>query len=349
MAKAEKFRLLPEAALKSDISSGQLRRIYYIYGEESYLVGMYADKIAQAASGGEQMNYLSLRGIPDMNSLSDFAESFPFFSEYKCVKITDLNADEADSDTMKRLLALIESLPESTVMVISQTGLEINDVKPKANTQKLMSAAEKYGAVCRMNLLSLDAVAKMAAKKAQNSGCELSLQNGQYLAQLCGRSLTLVQKEVEKLITYRQSGEITKEDITALTPRMLSSSVYDLSGHILAGRTAEALALLNDLFLQREEPIIIMAALSGTFVDNYRAKLAQLAGKTPKQAAADYGYFGGRAYYFENTCRQVKYTDINYLKDCLEVMFRTNLLLNSSRTDSRILIEKAVAEISALK
>lgn len=349
MAKGPVFTLLPEASLKSELKAGKLRQVYYLYGEETFLTRLYADKIAEAAGGtADGMNFLSMRGVPDVSALSDFAESLPFFAEHKCVKITDLDAEDMDNDQLKQLISLIEQLPETTVLVISQTGIEIDDIKPKAKTKKLIQAAEKQGAVCRMQFMTAEATAKMAAKKAQKSGCTLSEKNAMYLSGLCGRSLTLIQNEVEKLCSYQQSGEITRETIDALTPRLLDASAYDLSTHIFAGRTGEALKMLDDLFLQREEPILIMAALSGAFVDSYRAKLAQSAGKSAQQAAADFGYYGGRAYYFSKTCSAVRNIGICYLKSCMAVLYRTNLLMNSSKTDSRILLERAITEISVL-
>lgn len=344
------FALTAEATLKAELKAGKLRPVYYLYGEETFLTRLYADKIV-AAAGGDQsdgLNFMKLRGAPDPHSLSDFAESLPFFAEHKCVKITDLDAEDMDNDSHKDLLKLIEELPDTTIMVICQTGLEIDDIKPKAKTKKLIQTVEKCGMVCRMQFLPAATTAAMAAKKAQKMGCTLSEQNAMYLSGMCGRSLTLIQNEVEKLCSCQQSGEITKELIDALTPRLLDASAYDLSANILAGRTADALKMMDELFQQREEPMMILGALSGAFVDNYRAKLAQNARKSPQQAAADFGYFGGRAFFFGKTCTAVRSIPEDNLKRCLEVLFRTNLLMNSSKADSRILLERAVIELSAI-
>lgn len=344
------FALTAEATLKAELKSGKLRQVYYLYGEETFLTRMYADRIV-AAAGGEQsdgLNFMKLRGAPDPHSLSDFAESLPFFAEHKCVKITDLDAEDMDNDSHKELLKLIDELPETTVMVICQTGLEIDDVKPKAKTKKLIQTVEKRGMVCKFQYMTAEMTAAMAAKKAQKMGCTLSTENATHLSGLCGRSLTLIQNEVEKLCSCQQSGEITRELIDALTPKLLDASAYDLSTSILAGKTADALKMMDELFQQREEPILILSALSGAFVDNYRAKLAQNARKGSQQAAADFGYYGGRAYYFGKTCTAVRNIPEDNLKRCLEVLFRTNLLMNSSKTDERILLERAVIELSAI-
>ena len=110
-----------------------------------------------------------------------------------------------------------------------------------------------------------------------------------------------------------------------------------------------ALRMLDDLFQQRMEPVLILSAVSGAFVDCYRGKLAVRAGKSSQQAAADFGYFGGRAYYFGKACTKARGMSDGYLNACMEVLFRTNRLMNSSKTDSRLLLERAFTEISALK
>lgn len=126
----------------------------------------------------------------------------------------------------------------------------------------------------------------MAARKSAKAGCTLSAQDAAFLAERCGCSLTLLQTEVEKLCTYRQSGEITRADISALVPRTLDASAYDLSELLFAGNCGAALRMLDDLFQQRVEPVLILSAVSGAFVDCYRGKLAVRAGKSSQQAAA---------------------------------------------------------------
>ena len=350
MAK-ETFTLTPESRLSAELKAGKLRRAYFLYGEEVFLTGMYAGMISKLAGAetGDGLNLLKMRGAPDMDVLSDFAESMPFFSECKCVRITDIDAEALDNDQSKRLISLIEQLPDTTVLVIAMTGVEVDDKKPRAKTKKLIQTIEKCGAVCRFSFLPVEKTAAMAVKKAAKSGCTLSPENARHLSELCGRSLTLIQNEVEKLCSFRQSGEITREAIDRLTPRMIDASTFALADLILARKTAGALRLMDDLFTQQTDPVIILSSLSGAFVDYYRAKLAIKAGKPPRAASKDFQYFGGRAYYFEQTFTPARRVSEDYIKTCLEVLFRTNLLLNSSKADRQTLLERAVIEMTGAR
>lgn len=350
-AKGPVIRLTSENALRSELQVGKIRPVYFLYGEEDFLTRTYADMVVKSAGAleGDGLNLLRVRGVPDMDKLSDFAESMPFFAPNKCVRITDLDPETLDNQQHKDLLKLIEELPETTVLIFALISVTIDDMKPKAKTKKLMEAVEKRGAVCKFPLMSVNAVAGMAARKAAKSGCNISAQDAAFLAERCGCSLTLLQTEVEKLCTYRQSGDITRADICALVPRTLDASAYDLSELLFSGNCGGALRMLDDLYQEHVEPILILAAVSGAFVDCYRGKLAVKAGKGSQQAAADFGYYGGRAFYFGKACTRARSLSDGYLNGCMEVLFRTNRLMNSSKTDGRLLLERAFVELTTLR
>ncbi|MGN0687064.1 MAG: DNA polymerase III subunit delta [Oscillospiraceae bacterium] len=342
---------IEEARLKADLKSGQLARVYFLYGEEHFLTKTYENRIIDAALGKEysELNFVRWNEAPSSDTLSDFAESMPFFAEYKVMVISDLDADKLDNAEMNAYLGIIESLPDTSILIISQTGIEIDPKKPKAKMKKLMAAAEKCGVLCEMKYMSAAQLGKMAVKKAARLGCNLSESNSVLLAEICGRDMNLVSLEVQKLCDYTMSGEITREAIEALVPKLVDTSIYTLASELFAGRTANAFRILDDLFVQRMEPVVILAALSGHFVDCYRAKLAMLAKKSANDAAAAFNYPRNRTFVLSKAYNSVKYLSLGYLEQCISILYRTNKLLNSSKADRRTLLERAITEISVLK
>lgn len=341
---------IEEARLKADLKAGLLARVYFLFGEEHFLVKTYENKIIETALGDDpsDLNFVRFNEAPPSDSLSDFADSMPFFSEYKVIVISDLDADKLDNTEMSAYLEIIENLPDTTVLVISQTGIEIDVKKPKAKMKKLMAAAEKCGILCEMKHMTAMQLSRMAVKKAARLGCNLSDENGVLLAELCGRDMQLLSTEVQKLCDYTVSGEITRDAIDVLVPKLVDTSIYTLASELFAGRTANAFQILDDLFIQRMEPVIILATLSGHFVDCYRAKLAMLAKKTANDAAAAFNYPRNRTFILTKAYGSVKYLSVDYLKNCIDILYRTNLLLNSSKADRRTLLEQAITEISVL-
>ena len=139
-AKTTAIRLTTEAQLKSELKQGRLRSVYFLCGEEPYLTALYRKKIVQTALGGEpdDMNYTVFNGAPDFETLSDHAESMPYFSEYKVIVISEMDADKLDNKQHAQYLELLSNLPETTVLIISQTAVEVDLKKPKAKLKKLL-------------------------------------------------------------------------------------------------------------------------------------------------------------------------------------------------------------------
>ncbi len=355
--------IIDETRLKSQLKAG-LARVYLLFGEEHALTKIYENRIVESALGKEpsDLNYVRFTELPSADSLSDFAESMPFFSDYKVIVISDLDAEKLDNKGIEAYVKIIEELPETTVLIISQTGIEIPTKKQnygketvldqkavKAKTKKLVAAAEKAGVVCEFSHLSNATLAGLAMKKATQNNCNLSEQNAVLLAELCGRDMKLLSTEVQKLCDYTGSGEITNEAIDLLVPKMIDTGIYALSDELFAGRTANAFRILDDLFAERIEPVPILSTLSGHFVDCYRAKLATLSGQSANDVAAVFNYPKNRSFVITKAMNAVRTVSPDYLKSAVQILYRTNKLLNSSTVSKRLLIEQALTEISTLR
>lgn len=349
-----------EQTLGADIKSGRLARIYLLYGEEEYLIRMYADKILALAvpEDAREMNFrrysLTPEDVPPkIDELSDFVDGLPFFAERKCVLLNNFDVELLDKDEFEGYLRLIGDISESSVIIITRENVE-NDLKKfksniaKAKMKKLIEAAEQSGVVCELNTFPLSKQEGMAISKCRRAGCELSNENAAYLAERVGGSLSLLQIELEKLCAYHANGgTITREDIDALVPKRIESNIYDLAKEAFAGHTGRALEILDALFAQKVKPIDIMAALSSHFVDLYRAKLGIAARRNYSQAAAELN-LGKRAFVMRNAYSSARNLSEEYLADCVAVLYNTNKLLNSSKADKRCVIERSVVEIAAL-
>ncbi len=360
---------LSEQRLGADIKAGKLARVYLLYGEEDFLIRMYADKLAELCVPSDMgdlrdMNFVRYSLVPGaekssgddrppkIDELSDFADSMPFFAERKCVLLKNFDPDLLDKAGLEAYLAFIGDIPDTSTVIFTRENTEGDPKKYKeklahAKMKQLMEAVDKNGIVCELAQFTNAKLGKMAIAKAKRAGCFLSEENAELLAECTGGSLSLLQTETEKLCAYRQSGEITRADIEALVPKRLESNVYALAGELFAGRTGKALEMLRTLFLQRVEPIIIMAALSGYFVDLYRARLGMGAGKSYSETAAAFNY-KGRAFVMKNAYAAARNVSQKRLGECIAPLYSANKLLNSSKTDSRLIIERAIVEIGEI-
>lgn len=352
-----------EQQLGADIKAGKLARVYMLYGEEDFLIRMYTDKLVSLAVSEDEreMNfrkYLLVPGgsddrPPKMDELSDFAESMPFFAEHKCVLLKNFDAEALDKNELEGYIALINDLPDTAVVIFTRENMadepkKFREKLNKAKMKTLIEAIDRNGIVCEMPLFTPAKLAGFAIRKCRGAGCELSEKNAVLLAERVGFSMSLLQTEVEKLCAYKGNGEITDDDINAIVPKHIESKIYDLAKELFAGRVGRAMEIINVLFIQQAKPEQIMGVLSGHFVDLYRAKLGIKAKLPWSETAAVFGFYGNRRYAMEKAYSSARSLSEAYLGDCIALLYNANKQLRSSKTDERLIIERAMIEISAL-
>ena len=355
-----------EQQLNADIKAGRLARVYMLYGEEDFLIRAYTDKLVSLAVAEEEreMNFRKYSLVPNadkgsvddrpprIDELSDFVDSMPFFAEHKCVLLRNFEPELLEKGELEDYLALIDDIPDTSVVIITRESMgeepkKFRDMFGKGKMKKLVEAADRNGIICEFNCLSIEKLAGMAIKKCRAAGCDMPDKDAIFLAESVGGSLSLLQTEVEKLCAYKGSGEITREDIDALVPKRIESNIYDLAKRLFEGNVGGAMEIVNALFIKRAQTTHIMSALSSHFVDLYRAKLGLNAKKKYPEAVSAFKYFG-RDFVMRNAYNAARNLSEEYLGECVAILYDANKQLHSSKLEERLIIERAITEISAL-
>lgn len=247
------------------------------------------------------------------------------------------------------MIKLVEELPETTVIVFALITTALDDAKPKAKTKKLVETVEKRGAVCKFPLLSVNAVAGMAARKSAKAGCTLSAQDA---GVPCGA-----------LRVFADAASDRGREALHLPPeRGDNPRRYKCAGSPDAGRQrlrpfrAAVRGKLRSGSAYARRPV---SAAHGACAYPFGG-VRGVRGLLPREArgqgreklpagGSGFRLLRRQSYYFGKACTKARGLSDGYLNACMEVLFRTNRLMNSSKTDSRLLLERAFTEISALK
>lgn len=340
---------MTEAELKKEIKSGVFRRFYFIYGEDSYLKNHYAAQIAnKSASVLPDMNQMKIDGTKtDSSQIFAQTEQLPCMADYRCVLVTDYNFAALNDEEQKKILDMIADLPESTVLVFLADTFEILQKKP-GKWQKLIKCAEKYGGALCFEHMSVSALQNTLIKGAQKRGVMLDLSTAGYMIDCCGRELSLLQNELDKLCSHAgDGGRITREDIDKLCAKTVDANKYQLTKYIFSGNVSAALQLINDLLYMRLSEIEISVLIIGGFVDAYRGKCTLGAAVPMKEAAEALGY-KGREFALENSARSAGRINIKTLRECIEVLTENDIRMKSTGDDKRFLLEQTVLRVSRM-
>lgn len=336
---------MTEAQLKKQLKEG-LAPVYFLYGEETYLTAHYAARIADLAAGQQEMGGFNRQSFDgqsaSFDAIEEAAEALPLMAERKCVLIRDYDV-AAGAAAHDRLLALVSDPPESCVLIFWQDAVQ-PDLKKSAKWKAFAAAAEKSGCcVCFARKTTGDVV-RLLCSGAARRGCSLTADNARLLVERCGNDLHLLNHELDKLAALAGGGEITRTAIEAAATRNLESSVFDLSKALLQNHYEKSYTILNNLLAQQEEPVAILAVLSGAYADLYRAKAAALAGIQAAELAPDFGY-KGREWRLRNAARDCARLSLSTLRESLEILAKADGMLKSSRTDKRVVLEQTAAKL----
>lgn len=339
-----------DVQLFRSLREGQIAPVYLIYGKETYLSQVCLQRILDKTvkKETESLNLRKFDGASlDMTAVQTEAEGYPFMAERKAVVLMNPNLEKLSKFDGDLLAQLLNDPNPTTVLILYISNFDLNP-KKSARIRKLMEAVDAVGVIVECSPKTRSDLVRLVRQKCQKNGCEMDANTAGALIDRCGTGLDELMRETDKLISYKLSGEITRTDVEVVTHKSLDSSIFDLSKAMLQNGRTRAFQILDELFLQREEPLSILSALNSTFLDLYRAKAAMLAGKTVDDLCAMFPY-KGREFRVRNAFRDVTRYSAGTLRGCLKVLSDTDLALKSGRADGRVAVTEAVARILALK
>lgn len=335
-----------EGQLLQHIKSGELAPVYLLYGEEKYLQGLYCQRLIKAAVGDTflEFNLHQFEGNRmEIDQLLEACEAMPFMSEKRCVVVKDFPFSSLAGKDKEKLEAFLSEPVETTVLVLL---VEDEDFLPKKNSKakKWLSLVDKSGIVMELGKRKPADMVRFLQKRAQQQGCSLSRELCYYLMERCENDMLTLANEVEKTAAFAGSGEITKEQIDAVTIKAVSAKVYDLSRAILADQYEKALSIVEELLYLRYQPTVILSALSGAYVDLYIAKTAKNGGKGQKEILENFEY-KGRDFVVRNSLRDCGKYSLDVLRSSIDHLAQMDYRMKSSRADSAVLLEQAVTQL----
>ncbi len=331
-----------EAQLKSALKEG-LSPVYVLYGEESYLVEQYTRLIAKQAVGDpdDAFNMHRFDGqAVTPEQLDQAVEALPLMAERTCVTVRDMDlAAHAD-----RLAEMLRQMPDTCVLVFWQMTVQPDK---KKGWSTFLAEAEKVGCVVNFARKTAADVVKLLVGGAKRRGCVLSAEDARLMVEQVGNDLNLLLCELDKLVAIADGRAITREMIERMGTKNLEARVFDLSKAIFAGRAKQAYELLHQLFVQREEPVSVLAVLSNAYADVYRAKVASIGGAPAESLAADFKSYKGKEFRLRNAARDAGRMSVAMLRESLEILAQADYDMKFGGQDGRTALERTVSRLLA--
>ncbi len=336
---------ITESDFKKQLEKSSFSNLYFLYGEEKYLVGYYAQKLISKTKGTafEDFNYQRFESGAAIDDIFEAVEALPFMAERKCVAISDLDVEGLRAQEFDKLNELLENIPETTVLIIYLPTLQI-DSRADKKWKKFITLANQKGISIQLKRRTGAELEKLLCSSASKRGCALSRQAAERIIRYSGNDLQTLFNELEKLCSFVKEGEITPQVIDRLVVKNLEARVYDLSKAILAGEYDKAYGILDLLFYQNEEPVSVLAVLSSAYLDMYRVRTSIQSGSGVMEPAKYFDY-ARKEFRLTNAERDAKKLTTAMLRESLQTLLQADVALKSARGDRRVTMEKLIAQL----
>ena len=318
------------------IDNGTLQPVYYFFGEDYYLLQNVLDLISKAVSPLITSDFDKETFYGDKKPLGevlDFAKAFPFGSEKKLIIFKQF---EKVKDK-KPLVDYAASPADFTVLVLIHNGtitnLSSEPYKTLGKNNFIFEAKELRG----KNLL------KWLIRHIEEKGKIISEENAQMLLDISGESRSMLENQIEKIITFMsEEKEITLNHIQSLSTRLKQFSIFDLQNAIGKKEKDKAINIAFNLLENTAEPVFIVAMLTRYFTGVSRvSELTK--DNIPYQQAAR--IVGTHPYYYKDYQQARRlYTDVD-LAEVFRALLQADLSIKTTSADGKNIVTILISEI----
>jgi DNA polymerase-3 subunit delta len=272
----------------------------------------------------------------------------PMLAPRQVIVLTDLEAIEQQADSkreaaVEELEQFLASPPSFTLLVLEAAALD--------QRMRLAKLLAELALVVAAELPSdpqhrLRAATKLTLQMAGRENAALDPGAAEELADLCNGDLAVIRTELAKLITYAGAGRnIARADVAALVVAEKKYSVWELADMLATRQPERALAFLDKLLRDGEQP----PALVGAMAWMYRKLLeAQELGRHASAGQAA-GRLGMRREAAETALRQAQKISRRQLVQGLRALYDADSRLKSGVKDERAVMEFLVAQLVAAR
>ena len=251
--------------LRQELKSKNLGRMYFFYGEETFLMNHYLGMIRKLLLDPltETFNYHRFTNETfDTTAFAGAVENLPMMAEYTLVQVDDIDLFKLPEGEREKMTAVLNDIPEYCTVVF--TFLTV-PWKPDKRMKKLWEAVDRNGLAvefARQNQRDLVAwVSRHFAAREKRISTDLCT----YLIDITGGTMTVLNGEIEKICAYSGASEICRADIDTVTEPVLDAVVFQMTDMLSQGAYDQALGKLQDLLKMQQEPLAILGAIGAHF------------------------------------------------------------------------------------
>ena len=217
-----------------------------------------------------------------------------------------------------------------------------------AKWDSIVKLFDSLGCVVKIEHRTAAKTAKLLVSRAKEKGTSIDLESANYLINCVGDDMQTVLNEFNKVCAFSCGNPVTKEMIDITAVKSVEASVFDISSSIFSGDTDKAYKILNELLRQKTGASSIIGALTTSYVNAYRLKVALNADKTISDFAGEFQYKETK-YQFGKISPFVRKSTLSSLKKALNILSEADIKSKSSRVSEEMLLTELISKLASCK
>ena len=244
--------------LKKDLSSGEFRRCYLLFGSERYLRNFYEKKLITALGGSREdmnTNIFDTNPVAASDVISQ-AQTLPFFAERRIVVVRYSGFFKKNGD---EIADFISEAPETTTFIF---------VEDEADARlKLYKQIAKNGLCVEFTTQPDKYLLSNIGAYLKKNNKRMSESDARYMLDVIGTDMGRLMSELEKLVSYALEREmITRQDIDAICSRNIEDRIFEMIDSIMKKDIRTCLYRYEDLLALKVAPVKIIVMLQNQFL-----------------------------------------------------------------------------------
>lgn len=242
-----------------DIKNQALRKIYLLYGSETYLIKYCVKLLKKAALGTDENADMNFDAYNEQNfdfkAFADSAGTIPFLAPYRLLLLEGCKfGDDTDA-----FISLLEEMPSTTVIIMTDKTVD--------KKTKIYKAVAKLGYVCDLSEITDRNRVDFVVKEFQKYGKSVSGPDAEYFAENVGGDLFNLMNEADKVASYAEGRDrVTRSDIDEVCIMQTENRIFDLIGEISVGHGEKVMGICADLMYLKENPMKILRLLANEYL-----------------------------------------------------------------------------------
>lgn len=318
------------------IDSGQIRPLYYLYGDEPYLMEKCIRQVQErlVTPDFRDFNLNVFYGTETKgDEIAEAAATLPMFADWRVVVVK--KADALSSASLEALSSYVRNPSPSTCLVLQ--GEKIDQRK------KFFTEIRKNGELVECKRFYENQLAAFVRGEASSRARKIESAAAEMLVYLVGNNLQELVSELEKAIIYAGADtEIQVSHVRSVVSDTRVNSVFELTDALGEKKLEMALRSLATLLGDGEAPLLVLAMITRHFRQLWKVR-ELLERRVPSQEIGKAA--GINPYFLKGIVAQAKNYSVAELRGIFEKLSEIDGALKTGGAKPPVLLEKFLLEV----